>query len=461
MDQFLQLCTYQSVTRYEDCSQALEPLFFPRSSSTSTLIRQPTPPQQPQPTLLSPHLLLVYLTLPPHVFATAAQSVRTAVQQRRYNDRMVVRLVVEKPFGRDTESFHQLQQELLMMHHGGGGGGWHEPDLFRIDHYLGKVLVQNMLHIRQQFAGLLSALPQQMLLQAVHIVWKETVGTEGRGGYFDTVGIVRDVMQNHLLQILALLGMDYYSATTTTNDGIRQGKVDFLQHVASIAVEDCVRGQYNGYTDDPSLSVNQQSTTKSNTETYACVRLRIKDPNHAWHGVPIVLEAGKALDEHLCEARLYWRSSNPVDSESTQDTAILRLRVQPDPAVLWTVESTRTMTTKKIVSIDEPGTTTVSRGQIRYREHWLPYATLLLEAIHGRSDHFVRDDELVEAWRIFTPLLHAFEKGRGQQPRPLCYYEPGSAGPEPEQKEFLRAGGVPGVNTAVRPRTTSILRSSL
>ena len=215
MDQFLQRCKYHTVSSYED-SQAMERILqeaLPLQSSQHASMT-PSPPSLPtaDKTATSRQLLLVYLAIPPHVFASAAQAIRTALAPQNScgrldddnnNNTTTVRLLVEKPFGRDTDTCRALIRSLQQQ-------GWHERDLFRIDHYLGKVVVQKILAIRRQWSLLASSIKayHPLRLHAVHIVWKETAGCGGRGGYFDTVGILRDVVQNHLLQILALLGME-------------------------------------------------------------------------------------------------------------------------------------------------------------------------------------------------------------------------------------------------------------
>jgi len=389
VDDFLSLCSYQTGSSYGDV-EALRQILVTSQQQGNISNR-----------------LLVYLAIPPHVFAPATHAISLAIMKSNNNN---VRVVLEKPFGRDTDSCQALLDSLKQQPQ-----VWHESDLFRIDHYLGKVVVQQILPLRRQ---LQASIWNNQSIQSVHIIFKETVGTEGRGGYFDSIGIVRDVIQNHLLQILTLIALDLPYTTVGagqeeeeewTADEIRNAKVKVLRCMPIVQRRDCLLGQYSGYAQDSTIP-NKATTTA----TYACIRTTVD--NETWKGVPFVLEAGKALNERLCEARIRFR-----------DSSLIRLRLQPDPAILWTVNSVT------------PNGSVDSNGMIGYQETMLPYAKLVLEALRGRQEHFVRDDELMEAWKLFTPLLHQLELPSISQ-RPDTY-EQGSTGPM-QRQAFLGAAGV-------------------
>lgn len=212
--------------------------------------------------------------------------------------RTAERFVLEKPFGRDTDSCSKMVRELSMIS---------EDEVYRIDHYLGKELVMNLLVLR--FANVaFQSIWNRQCIKAVQIIFKEDFGTEGRGGYFDQYGIIRDVMQNHLLQVLALVAME--QPLNFSPENMLAEKLKVLQACAPLLMEDLVVGQYvrcgkhPGYLEDETIS-NKASTT----ETFAVGVVHINTPR--WDGVPFVLKAGKALTDRKAEVRI--SSSYPTD----------------------------------------------------------------------------------------------------------------------------------------------------
>lgn len=377
---FLEMCEYSSGKSYGDWEVILD--ILQRANADN---------------------VLVYLAIPPHVFGETTQAVKTALQHTYV--RGFTRVVLEKPFGRDTDSCQALLSTLREQQ-------WSEHDLYRIDHYLGKEMVQNILTMRRHNAWL-RPLWNRHTVRSVHIVFKEPFGTEGRGGYFDPYGIVRDILQNHLLQVLTLIAMELPEKWTA--DEIRDAKVRVLKSMPILTKDDCLLGQYVGYKDDPTIE-NRDTVTP----TYACVRMRVD--NDTWRGVPFCLEAGKALEERLCEVRLHL--SAPGDSQPN----VLVLRLQPFPAIFLTA------------NIKTPGfsSTPVSTHMgIDYGDSGGPeaYTRLLLNVLRGQQASFVRDDELLQAWKLFTPMLEEIEH---VTPRP---YTKGTMGPD-ERQDFLHAMGV-------------------
>ena len=238
---------------------------------------------------------LFYLALPPKVYPTVCKGIRDycnepVVPIPRYDHEtnscgcgvfFWTRLIIEKPFGHDLESSEKMSAEI--------GALFPEEQIYRIDHYLGKELAQNMMVLR--FANqFLEPIWNRQYISNVQIVFKEPFGTEGRGGYFDSSGILRDVMQNHLLQVLALLAMERPVALQP--DDIREEKLKVLRAIPPLVPEDCVLGQYTaadgkpGYLDDPTVPKGSKQAT------FACCVLRINNPR--WAGVPFIMKAGKA-----------------------------------------------------------------------------------------------------------------------------------------------------------------------
>ena len=357
------------------------------------------------------HFLLCLPSNPP-VFGDSTGAVmkaRNNLSSAQQSSNGFFRVVLEKPFGNDTESCQQLLQTLADQK-------WPEQELYRIDHYLGKEMVQNILFMRQHNAWL-EALWNKNVIQSVHLIWKEDIGTEGRGGYFDPYGIIRDILQNHLLQVLTLLAME--TPHEWTSDEIRNQKVNVLKHMPTIELGDCLLGQYEGYKDDPTIE-NQDTVSP----TYACIRTLVNTPR--WEGVPFVMEAGKALNERVCEVRLHFRGS-----PDSQPNALV-MRLQPTPKVFFTA------------NIKTPGfasTPACAHLGVDYTNHLqdIPdaYTRLLLDCFRAQQENFVRDDELLEAWRVFTPVLHETEREK-VQPLP---YNRGTMGPE-LRADFLKKVGV-------------------
>nr|XP_010912860.1 glucose-6-phosphate 1-dehydrogenase, cytoplasmic isoform isoform X2 [Elaeis guineensis] len=230
---------------------------------------------------------LFYLALPPSVYPLVCKMIRGYCMNQSHLSGWT-RIVVEKPFGKDLFSAEELSVQL--------GELFDEQQIYRIDHYLGKELVQNLLVLR--FANrFFVPLWNRDNIANVQIVFREDFGTEGRGGYFDQYGIIRDIIQNHLLQVLCLITME--KPVSLKPEHIRDEKVKVLQSVLPIKYEEIVLGQYEGYRDDPTVSDN------SNTPTFATVVLRIH--NERWEGVPFILKAGKALNSRKAEIRVQFK----------------------------------------------------------------------------------------------------------------------------------------------------------
>eukprot|EP00186_Timspurckia_oligopyrenoides_P003356 CAMPEP_0182451510 /NCGR_PEP_ID=MMETSP1172-20130603/43757_1 /TAXON_ID=708627 /ORGANISM="Timspurckia oligopyrenoides, Strain CCMP3278" /LENGTH=594 /DNA_ID=CAMNT_0024649291 /DNA_START=71 /DNA_END=1855 /DNA_ORIENTATION=+ len=352
---------------------------------------------------------LYYLAIPPSVFEPACSSISSTA--RAPNG--WTRVVVEKPFGRNLDTYTKLQQSMSKM--------LREEEIYRIDHYLGKELVQNVMTLR--FANaVFEPLWNRHYIESVQIVFKEPFGVEGRAGYFNDIGIVRDIMQNHLLQVLALIGMEV--PVSLHGEDIRNEKVKLLRSIKPLTLDDFVLGQYRGKNGSPGYLDDEGVPQSSTTPTFAACAFSIN--NRRWEGVPFLMKAGKALDARKAEIRIRFKASPgdifgvPAQMAGNE----LVLRVQPDEAIYL-----------KIVS-KVPGLTSrleQARLNLFYRTAWeeskdIPdaYERLILDVIQGEKSLFIRDDELEFAWKIFDTALAQMELPNAQKPEPYDY---GSRGP--------------------------------
>lgn len=366
---------------------------------------------------------LFYLAVPPGVFLRVAQALGDSGLACAESAQGWTRVVIEKPFGRDRGSSDQLVAGMQRV--------FAERQIYRIDHYLGKELVQDLMVLR--FANLVfEPLWNARFIASVHVAWSEDIGVEARGGYFEDYGIIRDVMQNHLLQILALVAMERPAAWSA--HAIRNAKVNLLRRVAALGPDDLLLGQYRGITRGaitvPSYRQAPQVHPDSLTATYAAARLRID--NRRWRGVPFLLSAGKALRERRSEIRIRFRDAR--GSIFGQDgiglpANELVIRIQPDEAI-----ELRIMNKVPGLSMKIESTNLNLRYAAAYHGGPIPdaYERLLLDVLHGDRSLFIRADELAAAWDIFTPALRAVEAD-GREPLP---YDFGSAGPDAAEAWF-------------------------
>ncbi|KAJ4908456.1 hypothetical protein Rs2_12114 [Raphanus sativus] len=357
---------------------------------------------------------LFYLSIPPNIFVDAVKCASSSASSVNG----WTRVIVEKPFGRDSETSAALTKSLKQY--------LEEDQIFRIDHYLGKELVENLSVLR--FSNLIfEPLWSRQYIRNVQFIFSEDFGTEGRGGYFDHYGIIRDIMQNHLLQILALFAME--TPVSLDAEDIRNEKVKVLRSMRPIQMEDVVIGQYKshtkggvtypGYTDDKTVPKDSQ------TPTFAAAALFID--NARWDGVPFLMKAGKALHTRRAEIRVQFRHvpgnlyNRNTGCDLDNATNELVIRVQPDEAIYLKINN-------KVpglgMRLDRSNLNLLYSA--RYSKE-IPdaYERLLLDAIEGERRLFIRSDELDAAWSLFTPLLKEIEEKR----RIPEYYPYGSRGP--------------------------------
>lgn len=357
---------------------------------------------------------LFYFALPPSVYPSVCKMIKNYCMNKSDLGGWT-RIVVEKPFGKDLESAEKLSSQI--------GELFDEPQIYRIDHYLGKELVQNLLVLR--FANrFFLPLWNRDNIANVQIVFRENFGTDGRGGYFDEYGIIRDIIQNHLLQVLCLVAME--KPISLKPEHIRDEKVKVLQSVLPIKDEEVVLGQYEGYRDDSTVP------DQSNTPTFATMVLRIH--NERWEGVPFIMKAGKALSSRKAEIRVQFKDvPGDIFRCKNQGRNEFVIRLQPSEAMYMKL------------TVKKPGlemSTVQSELDLSYRQRYqgvtIPeaYERLILDTIRGDQQHFVRRDELKAAWEIFTPLLHRIDNGELKS----IPYKQGSRGPA-EADELLEKAG--------------------
>ncbi|TVQ36972.1 MAG: glucose-6-phosphate dehydrogenase [Spirochaetaceae bacterium] len=360
---------------------------------------------------------LFYLSTPPESYEAIIRNLGEAGLNRPGGGS--IRVVVEKPFGRDLESARRLNRLLADY--------FDEQQIYRIDHYLGKETVQNIMLLR--FGnGIFEPLWNHRYVEHIQITVSERLGVEGRGNYYDSAGALRDMVQNHMFQLLSLTAME--PPIDLQADSIRDEKVKVVRAIGPIAPSELdthtCRGQYSsGYSDGTAVPGYMQEDgvpPDSRTETFVAIKLFVN--NWRWSGVPFYLRTGKRLRRKVSEIAVTFRTP-PLELYSNRHPTMTRntliIRIQPEEGITLTVNT-------KI-----PGYTTDMRpvnvdfayGSAFGESTLEAYERLLFDALVGDSTLYTRRDEIEASWRFITQLLEGWQNS---QSRPQLY-EPGSSGP--------------------------------
>jgi glucose-6-phosphate 1-dehydrogenase len=349
------------------------------------------------------------------------------------SDKASTRIVIEKPFGHDLQSAHDLNTLLGRM--------FSEEQIYRIDHYLGKETVQNIIALR--FANaMFEPVWNRNFIDHIQITASETVGLEGRGGYYENSGALRDMVQNHMLQILCMVAME--APVSFDANEIRNKKVDVLNAIRPFVKEkvheNAVRGQYSkgwrqgkqvpGYREEK--GVNPESAT----DTYAAVKFFID--NWRWQGVPIYVRTGKHLHQKATNITLQFRQAPhyafPVESAETWRPNRLTISIQPEMDIRMRFQAKRPGQSMTLEPVEM-----VFNFDAQYGDQHAPeaYETLLLDVMEGDATLFMRADQVEAAWKVIMPILETWENRR---PVDFPNYAPDSWGPEDADAMIAKDG---------------------
>lgn len=341
-----------------------------------------------------------YLAIPPVLFGAVVTQLGSSGCVREG------RVIIEKPFGRDLESAKKLNETLHSV--------FPEPSIFRIDHYLGKEAVENLLCFR--FANtFLEPIWNRNYIQSVQITMAEAFGVAGRGPFYDDVGAVRDVVQNHMLQVVALLAME--PPTSTYSESLHDEQVKIFRSIPPLDPSRLVRGQFRGYRKEPGVAADSQ------TETYAAVRLEVD--SWRWSGVPFLIRAGKCLPVTATEVLV--KMCRPPIARNVPARNYYRFRLGPQLSLNLGARIKKPGPGLESMPVE------LSAVEVPNSAELGPYERLLTDAMHGDSLLFVRQDSVEAAWAIVEPILGDVS--------PVYEYQPDTWGPEEADRLAADIGG--------------------
>jgi glucose-6-phosphate 1-dehydrogenase len=362
---------------------------------------------------------LFYMATPPDAFPKIIDLLGKSKQLKE--EKGWRRVIIEKPFGTELESAQKLNHQIHKV--------LDEKQIYRIDHYLGKETVQNILVAR--FANtIFEPLWNRNYIDHIEITVAEQIGVEHRGKFYDEVGILRDIFQNHLLQLLTLVAMEPPVAFEAA--ALRNEKVKVLSAITPMSEAEVakatVRGQYEGYRQEDGVDPN------STTATFGAVRLYVN--NWRWQDVPFYLRSGKCLKEKLSQITIEFKCPPHLLFPSQQGEMtpnMLVLYLQPDEGIHWRFEAKVPDTVEELRSVDMEFHYDEAFGKAALPE---AYERLILDAMMGDASLFTRADEVETAWGIIDPIIKAWE---AQKP-PLAFYKPATWGPK-ESDDLLAQDG--------------------
>ncbi len=367
---------------------------------------------------------IFYLATPPSLFSIIPRKLaEAALLEQETNDgqKKWRRIIIEKPFGRDWESARRLNEDLLRTAR--------EDQIYRIDHYLGKETVQNIMVLR--FAnGTFEPIWNRRYIDSVQITVAESIGVEDRGDYYDQSGALRDMVPNHVFQLISLIGMEPPNSFDA-ND-VRDEKVKLLNAIKPLTSDDVlarsVRGQYDGYRREPKVKPG------STTETYAAMRLEVD--NWRWAGVPFYLRTGKKMADRLTEVVIQFRRA-PIqlfrDAESGPRSNLLVLQIQPDERIQMRFNAKVPGPEVKLGNVTMDFDYTDSFGSAPQSG----YETLLYDCMRGDATLFQKAEQIESGWKIVQPILDVWTT---LKPRDFSAYSPGSWGPKAADELLQREG---------------------